>query len=42
MAYGALWCIGGTIHTIVDVGYIFWGVIAFGTFQFIKGAVNSN
>jgi len=42
MLYGALWCIGGTVATIADVGFIFWGAIVFGAFQFIKGAVNSN
>jgi hypothetical protein len=42
MLYGALWCIGGTVATIADIGYIFWGAIVFGAFQFIKGAVNSN
>ena len=42
MLYGALWCIGGTVATISDIGYIFWGAIVFGAFQFIKGAVNSN
>ena len=42
MLYGALWCIGGTVATMADFGYIFWGAIVFGAFQFIKGAVNSN
>jgi len=41
MLYGALWCIGGTVLTIADTGFIFWGAIVFGGYQFIKGAVNS-
>jgi hypothetical protein len=40
MLYGALWCIGGTVATIANVGFIFWGAIVFGGFQFIKGAIN--
>jgi hypothetical protein len=40
MLYGALWFIGGSVATISDVGYVFWGAIVFGAFQFIKGAVN--
>jgi hypothetical protein len=37
MLYGALWCLGGTILTIADIGYIFWGAIVFGGIQFLKG-----
>jgi hypothetical protein len=37
MLYGALWCIGGTVATLADVGYIFWGAIVFGAIQFFKG-----
>jgi hypothetical protein len=40
MFYGALWCIGGTIATVADFGYIFWGAILFGGFQFLRGAYN--
>ena len=40
MLYGALWCIGGTVATIADFGYIFWGAILFGAIQFIKGVIN--
>jgi hypothetical protein len=40
MLYGALWCIGGTIATISNIGFIFWGAILFGAIQFIKGLVN--
>ena len=40
MLYGALWCIGGTIATIADIGFIFWGAIVFGGIQFIRGAIN--
>lgn len=40
MLYGALWCIGGTVATIANIGFIFWGAILFGGIQFIKGAAN--
>ena len=39
--YGALWCGGGTIATIADFGYIFWGAILFGGIQLVKGLINS-
>ena len=39
MIYGALWCIGGTVATIANIGFIFWGAILFGGIQLIKGAV---
>src|SRR5688572_4909579 len=42
MIYGALWCIGGTVATVANIGFIFWGAIVFGGFQFIKGAINYN
>ncbi len=49
MIYGALWCIGGTIVTVVTYSaasgggtyVIAWGAILFGAIQFIKGLVNS-
>jgi hypothetical protein len=41
MLYGALWCVGGIVATISDIGFIFWGAIVFGAIQFIKGAINS-
>lgn len=37
MLFGALWCIGGIIATTADIGFIFWGAIVFGAFQFIRG-----
>ena len=37
MIYGALWCIGGSIATAADLGYIFWGAIVFGAVQFFRG-----
>jgi hypothetical protein len=40
MFYGALWCIGGTIATVANFGYIFWGAILFGGFQFLRGIYN--
>lgn len=41
MLFGALWCIGGIVATVSDLGYIFWGAIVFGAIQFIRGAINS-
>ncbi len=41
MLFGALWCVGGIVMTVADVGYIFWGAIVFGGYQFLKGAMNS-
>ena len=41
MIYGAMWCVGGVILTVAQVGFIFWGAILFGGYQFIKGVVNS-
>ncbi len=38
--YGALWCVGGTIATLANIGFIFWGAILFGGIQLIKGLVN--
>jgi hypothetical protein len=38
--YGALWCIGGTIATVANIGFFFWGAILFGGIQLIKGLVN--
>lgn len=35
--FGALWCVGGTIATLADIGFIFWGAILFGAIQLIKG-----
>jgi hypothetical protein len=37
MLYGGLWFTGGTIFTIADTGFIFWGAIVFGGYQFLKG-----
>lgn len=42
MLYGGLWCVGGIIGTIANIGFIFWGAILFGAIQFIKGVSNSN
>ncbi|MFI5172289.1 MAG: hypothetical protein ACHQFW_07850 [Chitinophagales bacterium] len=41
MLYGALWCVGGIIATVANIGFIFWGAIVFGAVQFIKGVANS-
>lgn len=40
MLYGALWCVGGTVATVANVGFIFWGAILFGGVQFLKGLIN--
>lgn len=42
MVYGALWFCGGTILTLADIGFIFWGAILFGGIQFFKGLINAN
>jgi methyl coenzyme M reductase beta subunit len=34
MLFGAMWCIGGTVATMANIGYIFWGAIVFGGIQF--------
>lgn len=41
MLYGALWCIGGIVATVADIGFIFWGAILFGAIQFFKGVANA-
>ncbi len=38
--YGALWCLGGTVATVANIGFIFWGAILFGGIQLIKGLVS--
>ena len=40
MIFGGLWCVGGTVFTFADIGYIFWGAIVFGLIQFIRGVSN--
>lgn len=40
--YGSLWCFGGIVATLSELGYIFWGAILFGGIQLIKGIVNSS
>ncbi len=40
--WGAMWCIGGIVATVADFGYIFWGAIVFGGFQFFRGIINYN
>ncbi len=40
MLWGAVWCIGGTIGTLANTGFIFWGAIIFGGIQFFKGVSN--
>ncbi|MGB1018635.1 MAG: hypothetical protein ACPGVH_06175 [Chitinophagales bacterium] len=35
--WGAIWCFGGIIATVMDFGYFFWGAILFGGFQMVKG-----
>ncbi|MDR3094395.1 MAG: hypothetical protein LBU62_07140 [Bacteroidales bacterium] len=48
MIAGALWCIGGTIVTVMTYSaassggryMVAWGAIIFGAIQFIKGAVS--
>lgn len=40
MLYGGLWCVGGTVATLADVGFIFWGAILFGGIQFVRGLIS--
>jgi hypothetical protein len=40
MLYGALWCVGGIVATVSNIGFIFWGAIIFGGIQFFKGLAN--
>lgn len=42
MLYGALWCGGGTVLTLANTGFIFWGAIIFGAIQFFRGVANYN
>jgi hypothetical protein len=42
MLYGALWCVGGIVATVANLGYVFWGAIVFGGIQFFKGLINAN
>lgn len=42
MIWGALWCVGGIVATVADIGYIFYGAIIFGAIQFFKGLANSS
>ncbi|NJN78960.1 MAG: hypothetical protein HC803_12100 [Saprospiraceae bacterium] len=42
MIWGAIWCVGGIIATLSNLGYVFWGAIAFGGFQFFRGVVANN
>lgn len=37
MLYGGLWFVGGLLGTTADIGFIFWGAILFGGFQFVRG-----
>ena|SRR6478672_7439601 len=39
MLYGALWCAGGTVATLANIGFIFWGAILFGGIQLIRGII---
>jgi hypothetical protein len=37
MLWGAVWCIGGTVATLANFGFVFWGAIVFGGIQFFQG-----
>jgi len=41
MMIGALFCIGGIVATIANLGYVFWGAIVFGAIQFFRGMSNN-
>ncbi|MEL7147293.1 MAG: hypothetical protein AAFO69_13045 [Bacteroidota bacterium] len=36
---GGIFCVGGTIATLAEIGYIFWGAILFGGIQLIRGLI---
>lgn len=40
--WGAVWCVGGLVLSIANIGYLFWGAILFGGIQLIRGLVNYN
>lgn len=48
MLYGALWCVGGIVVTVVTMSaasgggryVVAWGAILFGGVQFVKGLIN--
>ena len=51
MLYGALWCIGGIVVTVVTLGMamegggtyiVAWGAIVFGAIQFFRGLIQLN
>ena len=42
MIFGALWCVGGIVGTMANIGFIFWGAIVFGAVQFVKGAISAS
>lgn len=42
MIWGAVWCVGGIIATLANLGYVFWGAIVFGGFQFFRGIAANN
>lgn len=41
MLWGAVWCVGGLVATVANIGFIFWGAILFGGIQFFRGVANS-
>ncbi|WP_298153649.1 hypothetical protein [Flavobacterium sp.] len=41
MLYGGLWLVGGTVLTLANIGFIFWGAIVFGGIQFGRGLMNT-
>lgn len=37
---GGLFFVGGTVGTLANIGYIFWGAIIFGGIQMVRGIIN--
>jgi hypothetical protein len=35
--WGAIWCVGGTVLTLAEIGFVFWGAIVFGGIQLLSG-----
>lgn len=36
---GGLFFVGGTVGTLANIGYIFWGAIIFGGIQMVRGII---
>lgn len=39
LVIGGLFCVGGTVGTLANTGYIFYGAIIFGGIQLVRGII---